>query len=54
MHIKITDKYEIHYIFDIPSVVLSVVRVLLNRKDDKAYMVIFGNPESLPKEKEER
>ena len=49
MEVRKTDKFEIHYIFDIPSVVLSTIKVLLNREDKKAYIVIFGNPTNLPK-----
>ena len=49
MEVKKTDKYEVHYVFDIPNTVLGVIRVLLERKDKKAYIVIFGNPNNLPK-----
>lgn len=49
MRIKNTSKYEIHYVFDIPNTVLGVINVLLNRKNNKAYIVMFGNPKNLPK-----
>jgi hypothetical protein len=49
VEVKKTDKFEVHYVFDIPNIVLSVVNILLKRKDNKAYIFIFGNPENLPK-----
>lgn len=49
MEVKKTDKYEIHYVFDIPNTIIGVVKVLLERKDNKAYIIMFGNPNNLPK-----
>jgi len=39
--IKETKEYEIHSFYDIPSVVLATIKVLIERKDGKQYIIFI-------------
>ena len=44
MILKTTKDYEIHYLWDIPSIMVKTVEMLLNKDSNKTYLIMFGNP----------
>ncbi len=51
MLIKSTNTYEVHSLFDIPSVVIATIKILVERQDGKDYYIIVRK-DRIKKEKE--
>ena len=41
MKIKETEEYEVYSLWDIPSVMLATIKILIEKKDTKNYIIII-------------